>query len=361
MEPASEDLSPYLDGIKESSSRVRTITVVATTLCMIILAACWNQEEFSWFHGKDKRYAKLELWFELESFVLKSVLQAKKETSGSAYDRCVLVVRKEWATTNLDQDSLVSAENGAQFLSTFATLEHPELVRSISTCIGHLFDEEVKWRKKGKGWVCHDCPARATEYVEKRLKGDGVKDAREDAAYFRKQLLDATETVNISALGLRFHVNDIGTIGCFSLFIVMVWLRLSLWRHLSNLRQTFGKAQELGQVRSAYQLMAMHQIITLPPLDSDPLRGRPLFWSGAVVYSLPLLVVVAVLATDLMTMDRALKTYPVVPYVSLGSTVVLLLLIAWATFASFALQIEILGTWRDNRLQALRNTPEAST
>jgi hypothetical protein len=74
-------------------------------------------------------------------------------------------------------------------------------------------------------------------------------------------------TVRVPFFGVALDVNDIGFLGGFSLWIVLIMLRLSLRSQIVSLRVGFKKAFASGQGPDFYDLLAARQVFVFPPLE----------------------------------------------------------------------------------------------
>jgi hypothetical protein len=79
-------------------------------------------------------------------------------------------------------------------------------------------------------------------------------------------------TVHVPFFGIAFDVNDIGILGGFSLWIVLILLRLSLRSQIVSLRIGFKEAFERNEERYFYEILAAQQVFVFPPLRHDKQR-----------------------------------------------------------------------------------------
>lgn len=82
------------------------------------------------------------------------------------------------------------------------------------------------------------------------------------------EYLSRVPFVEIKALGISYHANDLGMIAGLAFTSIMIMLAYSLRRQRSNLEIVFAIEQEKAESRAAYYLLSMNQVLTLPPEDS---------------------------------------------------------------------------------------------
>lgn len=85
----------------------------------------------------------------------------------------------------------------------------------------------------------------------------------------QKSASDTKYTVRVPFFGIAFDINDIGILGGFSLWIILILLRLSLRHQIISLRVGFKEAFAGGHEKDFYQILAARQVFVFPYL-SDP-------------------------------------------------------------------------------------------
>ena len=132
--------------------------------------------------------------------------------------------------------------------------------------------------------------------------------------------------------------------------IIVIWLRLALWRHASNLDLTFSRASQADRLLVCYELVAMRQVFTLPVLDVSGGKVRwveqPSAITGTILYSLPFFVQLAVVVWDVSSLEAGAFSSVNHAIVSLAISFTLLLSIAWLIFHCARLQVIITSIWR---------------
>jgi hypothetical protein len=75
-------------------------------------------------------------------------------------------------------------------------------------------------------------------------------------------------------LGVRFQPNDVGLIGGFALFVMLMVLRFSLARESANLGLIVERAARMKQVGTMYDILSMGPVLSVPPTRSRSLPPR---------------------------------------------------------------------------------------
>jgi hypothetical protein len=108
--------------------------------------------------------------------------------------------------------------------------------------------------------------------------------------------VDATYTVQVPFFGLKVDVSDMGWLGGLAYVVILILLRFSLTRELTNLSISFGRLNETSLERF-YYMLAMRQVQTIPPLPGKK-RSRFLSNVPKVMCLIPMLVYSLVAVQD---------------------------------------------------------------
>jgi hypothetical protein len=132
---------------------------------------------------------------------------------------------------------------------------------------------------------------RATLFVQRRkLNPSSEVDKKlleKELDDYRKVAIEQVSFIHIPFFGAIFDHNDIGMFGGFTFAVLLLWLRYSLARELSNLNLLFTH-QDFGEnLKRCYELLAMQQMLTVPPLPNSSVRHR-WRWIPKVLYFIPL-------------------------------------------------------------------------
>jgi hypothetical protein len=90
----------------------------------------------------------------------------------------------------------------------------------------------------------------------------------------QKRNLDAFRYIEVRGLGVRFQPNDIGLVGGFAMFVMLMVLRFSLARESANLGLIVDRASKMRQVGTMYDILSMGQVLSVPPTLSHRLPAQ---------------------------------------------------------------------------------------
>ena len=132
-----------------------------------------------------------------------------------------------------------------------------------------FFDHDYAALKVGE-MAAHDPDLyrRATLYLKRRnlnpQSADDKKRLEDELADYRKVAVEQVSFVHIPFFGAVFDHNDMGMFGGFTVAVLLLWLRYSLARELSNLKLIFENPALRENRRRCYELLAMQQVLTVP-------------------------------------------------------------------------------------------------
>ena len=107
-------------------------------------------------------------------------------------------------------------------------------------------------------------------------------------------------TIRIPFFGVAFDVNDLGMLGGLGIIVALVLFRFSLARELDNLVLSFEEARKVGMMKTVYELIAMHQVLTVPPMPGRR-RSRAMINIPRALVFLPCIIHLAVVSHDFAT------------------------------------------------------------
>jgi hypothetical protein len=148
-----------------------------------------------------------------------------------------------------------------------------------------------------------DLYRRATLFLRKRnynpRSADDKAQLEKELDDYRKVAIEEVSFVHVPFFGAVFDHNDIGMFGGLTFTVLLIWLRYSLSRELSNLKLLFRSRVLRPDLRRCYELLAMQQVLTVPRLPrSTRRRWRTI---PKVLYFFPPLVYCLQLYFDLTT------------------------------------------------------------
>jgi hypothetical protein len=137
--------------------------------------------------------------------------------------------------------------------------------------------------------------------------------------------------VRVPFFGIVFHVNDLGLLSGFTFAVLLMWLKLSIWRENTDLRLVFAEARQADeehtprelrepggasseqpspvhttQLKRCYDLLSMRQVLTIPSRPgAKDLTGWPVL--PRLLFGLPLLVQVLVGIHDAATANLGMS------------------------------------------------------
>lgn len=140
--------------------------------------------------------------------------------------------------------------------------------------------------------------------------------------------------IKIPIFNVDIDVSDLSMLGGFTFVNILIMLRLSLARELSNLTVTFREAQGRQQVAAVYDLLSMRQVFTVPPQQGFS-PGR--FWTKLhrALLLLPLGLQFFVFLNDWQTQEYGWAISPTNTLTQLIAGATFLVLIALLTFFCF--------------------------
>lgn len=135
-----------------------------------------------------------------------------------------------------------------------------------------------------------------------KLEIRDATDAKQYNAEVRRWRLDHFYLIRIPLFGIAVDINELGLLTGLSYSVLLLMLRFSLSREVSNLRILFRLPATEKERADRYLLLAMRQILTLPELPWS--EGRAFWhWLLFALILLPLLVHGLVIFQDISTRD----------------------------------------------------------
>jgi len=192
---------------------------------------------------------------------------------------------------------------------------------------------------------------RAEAYINRTgLHSENLEDKKiieAEIDILKKVRAEQITLVHVPFFGVSFDANDMGIFAGLSFTVVLLWFWLSLGRELRNLRLTFKEAEGKGerQQRLCYELLAMHQILTFPPIEGQEFRRIKV----AIAFSLHLIPAAVFLfehLSDVQTRDIGITVNPDRAEFGLEVGAVFLGLIIMLTVLCLSYYMRIDREWR---------------
>lgn len=112
--------------------------------------------------------------------------------------------------------------------------------------------------------------------------------------------VDNVQWITIPVFGISIDVNDLGAVGGFSLFIIVLLLRFSLSREIKNLNVSFREAARHDKLSPFYHALAMRQVLTMPKMHGE--RRNIGLVAGSMIFAvMPLIVLSLGVSYDIYT------------------------------------------------------------
>jgi hypothetical protein len=132
-----------------------------------------------------------------------------------------------------------------------------QLTRDQQPGIGEINEQVLQMENKVK--------------ANRAVRESSCEDERERLAMFatsmHRSAAETKYTVRVPFFGLAFDINDVGILGGFGLWIILILLRLSLRSQIVSLRMGFKAAFAHGQGQDFYDVLAARQVFVFPPLE----------------------------------------------------------------------------------------------
>jgi hypothetical protein len=246
MDNVPKDFDRYLEATVTSSTRVRQVILVMITTSVVIFVAIWNASNLtSWFHLRKDKVGAVAQWMKLQE-------------KGDEADRYSALLNKLRSGSDLEVERYTALlEREAEARQLFNAM-WPRLTRE------QILEIAKKWR---------------------------------DLDY------DNVTAFKLPFFGVVVDFNDVPFFGGFALLMLLLWLRLSLWRHYSNISWVFS-TNDRSLLLFAYQYLSMGQVLSVPPpLDAIHRKYMPAKAWVIALFLLPIAVQVVGLVSELTTLD----------------------------------------------------------
>jgi hypothetical protein len=188
-------------------------------------------------------------------------------------------------------------------------------------------------------------PTAASEYKEAMDRHEKMYETLHQE--YLHHFVETAFAIKVPFFGVTFDVNDLGTLGGFSLLSLLVLLWFALSREHENLAISFRAAEHFNDLEHFYHLLAMSQVFTKPTTDYNNsgdfvrMNRRMSVVLPRVACALPFLVQLAVVVNDAFTFDQGFSVNPI-------HTIIV------TTLEGFILLVIAIMAWRIDR--SLRST-----
>ncbi len=137
--------------------------------------------------------------------------------------------------------------------------------------------------------------ARAKQYLDNSKvdirNPDDKQQVFQEVQELRKVRIEKIRLIQVPFFGAAFDMNDMGVFAGITFAIVLLWVRFSLSRQLSNFRLAFKAAEKQRKSKLCYELLAMQQVLSVPPIEGEKQKRIWRFISKAL-FIIPVLILI---------------------------------------------------------------------
>ena len=315
-----DHLKPFIEATITSSARFRRVLIVVIVSSVLAFSAFWNARPGSWLNSR---------------FEVARVAQN--------------LLTKEETAEELTKLKLELSETTKALASDVSSAEKTALAKDQRRLTG-----EIEQMSKKVAELEKYLEPAARETARQWLVWHGITSSSQLAALSEPIVRARTNHVilfHVPFFGTAFDVNELGLIGGFTFVVVLMWFRFTLWREYYNLCSTFEACgNNIQDFEACYKYLAMNQVLTVPPtLFTREPRERPWGKIVRVLYLLPVMVQLAVVVTDCLTIQNGMVLSKGNTIVTIAASVCFLALAALLTYWCFRLSAEIDKEWNEAR------------
>jgi hypothetical protein len=245
----------YLETATEASRRTRFFTIVMVVASVLILVSVLNSSDIGWITLRINALGNKTSAYTTRKFPLLCKCEKKVEDA-----QLVLCTDLEAKPKNSHLFSEIN-EIGPKINQI-----NNELVNLKAAAY------EVDDAQKAKVKESIEIKEKEVEKLEERKKNICKEETDKLNRFYESMLRSAAETkytVRVPFFGVAFDINDVGILGGFGLWVVLILLRLSLRSQIVSLRIGFKVAFERNQETDFYQILAARQVFVFPPLNDE--------------------------------------------------------------------------------------------
>lgn len=173
--------------------------------------------------------------------------------------------------------------------------------------------------------------------------------------------VDNVQNIAIPVFGITIDVNDLGTFGGLSVFIILFLLRYSLSREIKNLNMSFKEAFCHNKLPAFYHSLAMRQVLTVPQMKGE-VKNDGLVVGAKLLCLFPFVVMFLGVVYDYISVLKLSVFEFQIAYLTMITEVIFLVFIFYLSLRCLERQIHIDRVWEDywEIVKALRNdrTPD---
>jgi hypothetical protein len=230
-------IKDYLETASDASRRTRFITIIMLVASVLALVSILNSADFGWITLRLRALRHKTSPYTIRKFPL--LCECDEQVQRERRELC---------------ESLEN-EEGTK-----------DLLWKIKTINKELEDLDNNW---AINQTERNSRKKELETEKRTLCNEEIQKLNSLYDTMQKSASEVKYTVRVPFFGIAFDINDIGILGGFSLWVILVLLRISLRHQIISLRIGFKEAFACDQEKDFYQILAARQVFVFPPL-SDP-------------------------------------------------------------------------------------------
>jgi len=211
-------INKHYEAIGRSSQRSRWTILILITGSILAFISFWNSRQSSWLNNRIRLSETALYWFEFNDSS-KTSYELEEE---SLLDEIKAMINKS-STQKLDE-----------LLPLGVNLKIPSGIKAVNK----RRPEILKIARKEKELIL-----MSAQYVSERDFNSSVL-LKEDYEFLKKTKHENVVFVKLPFFGLSFDINDLGMFTGISFVIILLLLRFSLDRELTNIKNVIGLVNE---------------------------------------------------------------------------------------------------------------------
>ena len=246
---SSLTLKEFLDTATDASRRTRFITIVLVVASVLLLVSVLNSAPVGWITLRLKALKDPASKYTLEQFPLLCACDPRSQKS------------EAFCKDKMTKPEFQMINDANEKVARLETALNPQAPQGVAA----------------QGWGAAEPPDAAPAPIARELEAARAKrdeiclEEKKRLTTFHDTLLrsaaETKYTVRVPFFGVALDINDVGLLGGFSLWIILIMLRLSLRNQIVSLRVGFKAARASNRERWFYELLAARQVFSFPYLE----------------------------------------------------------------------------------------------
>lgn len=343
---------------EKASRRVQYILMIIVTASIIAFSSFWNAFDSGWKNSRLVLMSNLCYSLEKDNNLYQQIMKRNEECIESSWDtldycrKNMVPVFFNTLTCGLNKDSDLI----------------PRIVKDYKKSLNYYIDtkfyKEIKYTdiKDINGFLTNLKDAIAY-YKPETLGKDGAGDI---FISLRRMEEESVKTIEIPFFNIGFDINDLGFIGGFSFFILLLILYYSLKREFENLDTVYAFISanfKLEDRLHYYYLLSMSQVLSSPQLPvreikapvkpkKSMIKAISIFFLkhfSKALYFLPFILLFIIFIRDCITVDVGLKISKLSTLVNIWGGFVFTMLILISTLMCIFFSVKFDRKWDEIR------------